>query len=181
MDDYAPYFRKDGVKQKTYSPVLTKVGQHGHDFLVRTVELKAAGDYELVIPDGIFKYEKEGYDYDEFDVSQLIIRFNISNGSANEEDPNLPPFTYDYNNYAVLQYTTKNVSYMQSVDLNDIVIYASIDEYTDLVADTTKAVRFVSYYGGNEIARGHFKPYPEFEEIGERYGIGRSKAAHTET
>ena len=173
MDDYAPYFKKDGVEVKTYSPVLTKVGQHSHDFLVRTEELKAAGDYELVIPDGIFKYEKEGYDYDEFDVSQLIIRFNISNGSVNEEDPNLPPFTFDYNNYSVLQYTTKNISHMQSVDLNDIVIYASMDEYTDLVADTTKKVRFVSYYGGTEIARGHFMPYPEFEET---YGVERSKA-----
>jgi hypothetical protein len=62
---------------------------------------------------------------------------------------------------------------MQSVDLNDLVIFAYMDDYTDLVSDTTKTVSIAKYYGKTVVATGHFESYPEFEEL---YGVENSKA-----
>lgn len=172
MDDYAPYFKKGDTELDLLNPILVRDGDSPCNFIVKTGELKAAGDYDLVIPAGIFKYEKTGYDVSEIEVAEVSVRFTIGNGSTNY-DPELPNYNLDYTRYNILQYSTKDVNNMLSTDLNDLIFFAYTDDYTDLVPDPTKTVSIVKYYGKVPVATGHFVTLPNFADS---LGIENTKA-----
>ena len=172
VDQYVPYFRKSGSKVHTYNPILLKTGRADNEFYVETSELNAAGEYEIVIPDGILAFFKEGYEADEFEKGDLTAVFTIGKGNSEQGETNLPNYNFNYSDYNILQYLIKNVDNLVSTDLNDFIVFAYMDNYSDLIPDTSVTVSIAKFYGNSVVATGHFVSYPEFGEV---YGFENAK------
>ena len=148
-----PYYMSGSTRIVYSSNVLTATNDSTL-FQVNTRGL-TAGTYTLVVPAGTFIYTNSNLSIKDGD---LILNFEIRNNSSTTDEPN---FNYSYNKYNVMQNLTMNVNNMVSTDLNDIVIFAYLDDYTDLIPNEKKEVSIVKFRSGVIVNTGHFEVYPD--------------------
>lgn len=111
------------------------------------------GDYQVVLPEGSFLYEKDGKTVQ----TQLIKKsFTIGKGGSGDDGN----FNYTYNQ--VIAKPSVN-NYIMDTDLNHFTIRILNGDYTGLVADPNKTVRIAKYNNNQTMATGHFEASTENE------------------
>lgn len=158
--DTAAYITKKGSDKKVVEEVVfTGVSNNSFTFAVAGLE---KGNYELVIPDGLF------YVMTKAGLKALIIPenrklpFSIGKQGSGDDDG----FDYNYISHSV--YNEQASEYVSDEIFNNFVIY-NVGYYDGLVADSTKKVILTySFNPTDTIAIGHFKSYviPGLEENG---------------
>ena len=162
--------------------ILTPSETTPYEFNINTKGL-AKAIYLLHVPEGTFKYEK--LDKDVADIDMMVEFEIVGEGESvdpdpDDPDPDDPPvivnpddpdrgFQYTYNSqFACLQLLERlehNISIIRDVDLNQLVLFAALDNpYTGMIPDTTKVVSLEDFYSGKVYRTGRLVPYPEFEE-----------------
>lgn len=130
-------------KSVTFVPVEGKDNQF-------TIDLTglAKAEYQLVIPEGTFIYEK---DSKEVKTQAINANFTIGkNGSADDAQLN-----YDYSNYQLFPATEKPI---KDVALNEVLI-KDLGYFNGLVANPDREVRIAVYDNNKTIRSGHLESY----------------------
>jgi hypothetical protein len=133
--------------------ILSAVGGASNKYSVHLNSL-AEGNYQLVIPEGVFKCTSGATTSVSAEVK---LPFSIN--SAETDD-----FNYSFNSFSYLQ--DKGVSTpVTDESLNDMVLFIQTG-YTDMIADGSKEVRLAYYDTNATIRTGHFVAYPDIVKLG---------------
>ena len=140
--------------------ILSAVGGASNNYSVHLNSL-AEGNYQLVIPEGVFKCTSGATTSVSAEVK---LPFSIN--SAETDD-----FNYSFNSFSYLQ--DKGVSTpVTDESLNEMVLFIQTG-YTDMIADASQQVRLAYYNDNTTIRTGHFVAYPDIVKLGGKY-----KGAH---
>ena len=148
VDAYIADEKGKRVKNVTFVAATEK----GNQFTIALTGL-AKANYQLVIPEGTFHYEKNNK---EVKTQAIKEAFTIGKGGS-PEDPNLK---YDY---SVLQMLPDVSEPVKDVALNGFMI-KNIGYYDGLVANPEREVRLAVYDNNKTIRTGHFENYVDPED-----------------
>ena len=133
--------------------ILSAVGGVSNKYSVHLNSL-AEGNYQLVIPEGVFKCTSGATTSVSAEVK---LPFSIN--SAETDD-----FNYSFYSFSYLQ--DKGVSTpVTDESLNEMVLFIQTG-YTDMIADGSKEVRLAYYDTNATIRTGHFVAYPDIVKLG---------------
>lgn len=146
---------KSGARITTESQnaILSAVEGSSNQYSVHLDNL-ADGEYQLVIPEGVFNCESKG----KTGVStEIKLSFTIQTEA--EVD-----FDYSFHTFSYLQ--DKGVETpVTDESLNEMVLFI-MTGYSDMIPDETKEVRLAYYDNNTTIRTGHFVSYPDIVKEG---------------
>ena len=141
------------VVTESQGAILSAVGGASDKYSVHLNGL-AEGNYQLVIPEGVFNCTSGATT----GVS-VEVKLSFSINSAEADD-----FDYTFYTFSYLQ--DKGVSTpVTDESLNEMVLFIQTG-YTDMIADESKVVRLAYYDNNATIRTGHFVAYPDIVKHG---------------
>ena len=144
----------DSNNKRVANAAFVAVNGKTNAFTISLKGILSKGDYSLVIPEGAFRYSKDGKTVK---TQAINASFTIGrNGSA--DDPNI---SYTFTNYRILPVTSSD-DYVKDVELNNIMI-KSVGYYNnELVANPDREVTICLYNDARKvIGKGHFENYSD--------------------
>lgn len=151
VGDINAYFVNSKNTRVAYA-TFNAVNGRTNAFSISLNAIAAKGDYQLVIPEGKFRYTKNGKTVQ---TQAISTSFTIGRqGSADDDN-----IKYTFTNYSLSPISTSS-DYIKDVDLNNIMI-KSVGYYNnELVANPDREVTICLYSNASKVVgKGHFENY----------------------
>lgn len=147
-DNTKPYFATKGGERIKASDISVD-SNHANTFIVNVTAGYAAGDYQLILPEGTFTCVKDGVKHS---VKTIAKEFKIAEKQIDYD------FNYNYSTISFYEIPNDSSTPVMDTALNNVIIYVPSTWYTGLVPDKTKTVKLVLDKNNTLVTTGHFEP-----------------------